>query len=279
MTISNQFLQHFSIIRDPRKDTHNKRHKLMDIFVLTILAVICGADTWVDVELFGKSKEEWLKTFLELPNGIPSHDTIGDIFARLNPMHLQQCFMSWVQSLVKIESGEIIAIDGKTVRRSQDKVNGKNAIHMISAWANKSRVVLGQRKVDDKSNEITAVPELLKMIDVKNSVVTIDAMGCQRKIAEQIHQQGGDYVLAVKENQGKLEEAIAELFKEGQERKFDAMVYSTYETVEKDHGRIETRRYSALPMMYLHKFKLRWKGFKSVGMVESTREIKGEAKS
>jgi len=276
MTLSTQFTQHFSILLDPRKDTHNKRHKLMDILILTILAVICGADDWVNVEFFGKSKEEWLRTFLELPHGIPSHDTIGDLFSRLNSQQLQECFLSWIYDLVEITEGEIISIDGKTLRGSHDKRRGKAAIHMVSAWANKNRVVLGQRKIDDKSNEITAIPKLLKMLDVEGCVVTIDAMGCQRKIAEQIYNQGGDYVLAVKTNQGKLETAIAELFETAESRAFDAMVYSKDETLEKDHGRIEKRRYFALPMMYLHRFKLRWKGFQSVAMVESTREVMGE---
>lgn len=276
MALSAQFTQHFSVLLDPRKDTHNKRHKLMDILILTILAVICGADDWVNVEYFGKSKEEWLKTFLELPHGIPSHDTIGNLFSRLNPQQLQESFLNWIHSLVEITGGEIISIDGKTLRRSHDKKNGKKAIHMVSAWANKNRLVLGQRKVDDKSNEITAIPQLLKMLDIKGCTVTLDAMGCQRKIAEQIYSQGGDYVLAVKENQEKLETAIADLFETAKAREFDAMVYSKDETLEKGHGRIEERHYVALPMMYLHKFKLRWKGFKSVAMVESTREVIGE---
>ncbi len=279
MLISQQFLEHFSYLQDPRKDTHNKRHKLMDILILVILAVICGADTWVDVALFGKAKKQWLKTFLELPHGIPSHDTIGIVFSRLNSTQLEQCFLSWIQSLVKISAGEIIAIDGKTLRRSHDKKKGQAAIHMVSAWASKNRLVLGQYKVADKSNEITAIPELLKLLDITGCVVTIDAMGCQRKIAEQIHQQGGDYVLAVKENQGRLEAAIAELFataRERKERQFEAMVYSEHKSLEKDHGRIETRQYFALPMMYLHSFKLKWKGFKSVVLVESTREINNE---
>jgi len=248
----------------------------MDVLVLVILAVICGADSWVDVNLFGKAKKEWLESFLELPNGIPSHDTIGDLFSRINPLELEQCFLSWIQSLVKISAGEIIAIDGKTLRRSHDKKQGQAAIHMVSAWASKNRMVLGQCKVDDKTNEITAIPKLLKLLDITGCIVTIDAMGCQRKIAEQIYGQGGDYLLAVKENQGKLETAIAELFITAQERQFDAMVYSKHKTLDKDHGRIETREYFALPMMYLHSFKLKWKGFQSVAMVKSTREINGE---
>lgn len=276
MPLSDTFMVHFVSLKDPRKDTHNKRHKLMDILVLTILAVICGADSWVEVEEFGEEKIEWLKTFLELPNGIPSHDTIGDVFARLNAKELEQSFLSWITSLVTISEGDLIALDGKTLRRSHNASKEQRAIHMVSAWANRNRLVLGQVKVADKSNEITAIPELLKMLDITGCVITIDAMGCQKKIAEQIIGQGGDYVLAVKENQGTLYTAVVESFARAEEQAFSGMVYSQDTQLEKDHGRIETRRFVALPMMYLHAFKLKWKGFKSILMVESKREIKNE---
>ena len=275
MTIAISFMEHFISLQDPRKATHNKRHKMMDILVLTILAIICGADTWVEVEEFGEAKEEWLKTFLELPNGIPSHDTFGNFFSRLNASQLEASFLNWVKSLVKLSEGEIIAIDGKTLRGSRDKGKGRSAIHMVSAWASQNRMVLGQRKIDDKSNEITAIPELLRMLDINKATVTIDAIGCQKKIAEQIIHQGGDYVLAVKENQGALFAKIESTFTRAREKAFDAMVYSEHETTDGEHGRIEIRHYFALPMMYLHHFKLKWKGFQSIAMVESTREISG----
>jgi hypothetical protein len=166
MFLSENFSRHFISLNDPRKNNHNKRHKLGDILVLVILAVICGADDWVSVEEFGKEKKDFLKKFLELPYGIPSHDTIGDLFSRLSIEEFSKCFLSWISSLIKIKNGDIITIDGKTLRRSHDKNNSKTAIHIVSAWSSKNQVVLGQCKVNEKSNEITAIPELLKMLDI-----------------------------------------------------------------------------------------------------------------
>jgi predicted transposase YbfD/YdcC len=270
----------FSTLNDPRKNNHNKRHKLGDILILTLLAVICGADGWVEVEEFGNAKKDWLKTFLELPYGIPSHDTIGNLFARLCIREFEKCFLSWVNTLVKSSNGDIIPIDGKTIRRSHnkgEKGDGKSAIHIVSAWSTQNQMVLGQYKTDEKSNEITAIPELLKMLDISGCTVTIDAMGTQKKIAGQIHQQGGHYVLAVKENQGKLYEKVTGLFGRAEEINFASMWYRENETTDKkNHGRIESRRYTVLPLMYLHAFKSKWKGLQSIAMVESKREIKGE---
>lgn len=278
MPTSDSFASYFTTLKDPRKNNHNKLHKLGDILVLTILAVICGADSWVDVEEFGKAKEDWLKTFLELPNGIPSHDTIGDLFSRLSTREFEACFLSWVNSLVTSSGGDIIPIDGKTARRSHNKGkkgDGKSAIHIVSAWSTRNQMVLGQYKTDDKSNEITAIPELLKMLDITGCTVTIDAMGTQKKIAAQIKDQGGDYVLAVKENQGKLYEKVTVLFGRAEELKFASMWYKQNETADKKHGRIESRRYTVLPLMYLPQFKLKWKGLQSIAMVESKREVNG----
>lgn len=273
MSITENFLTHFSSLTDPRKETQNKRHKLGDILVLTLLAVICGADSWVEVEEFGDAKVEWLSTFLELPHGIPSHDTLGDVFARLSTREFESCFLNWINALVKVSGGDIIPIDGKTLRRSHNKKDGKSAIHVISAWSNRNQLVLGQYKVDEKTNEITAIPELLKALDITGSTVTIDAMGCQKKIAEQIQKQGGDYVLAVKENQGKLYEKVTTLFSRAQELQYESMWYKQNETVDKGHGRIESRRYIVLPVMYLHEFKRDWTGLQSIAMVESKRQI------
>ena len=172
--------------------------------LVTICAVICGADSWVDVENYGLAKQEWLATFLELPHGIPSHDTIERLFARLRPAELQQCFVSWVQSVFEISGGQLIAIDGKSLRGSYERGGKRAMIHMVSAWATQNRIVLGQGKVNEKSNEITAIPELLKVLDLDGAVVSIDAMGCQTAIAAQIVAQNGDYVLALKGNQGDL---------------------------------------------------------------------------
>ena len=190
---------HFSKVEDPRVD-RTKLHKLMDILVIAICAVICGADNWEEVELFGKAKEKWFKTFLELPNGIPSHDTFWRVFAKLDPEQFQQSFVSWISSVSEITDGQVIAIDGKILRRSHDKALGRGAIDMVSAWATANHLVLGQVKVDDKSNEITAIPELLRILEISGCIITIDAIGCQKDIAEAIVDQEADYTLALKES-------------------------------------------------------------------------------
>ena len=182
---------HFAQMSDPRVE-RTRRHKLIDIITIAICAVICGADTWVDIESYGQAKVKWLKTFLELPNGIPSGDTFARVFAQLNPEQFQNCFVNWMKSISNILQGEVVAIDGKTLRHSYDTESGKGAIHMVSAWATENRLVLGQVKVKEKSNEITAIPELLKVLSLKGCIVTIDAMGCQREIVKQIRQEGGD---------------------------------------------------------------------------------------
>jgi predicted transposase YbfD/YdcC len=193
--------EHFSKVIDPRKD-RTKEHKLIGIIVIAICAVICGAEGWVDVELFGKSKLKWLKTFLELPNRIPSHDTFGRVFSMIDAQQFQQAFYKWVLAVNEIVQGQIINLDGKCLRGSDDKALGKRAIYMVSAWAEANEMVLGQRKVDEKSNEITAIPELLKLLDVSGCIVTIDAMGTQTNIAKTIVEAQADYVLSVKDNQG-----------------------------------------------------------------------------
>jgi hypothetical protein len=177
--------EHFESVEAPRIE-RTKDHLLIDLLTIAILAVICRADGWVGIETYGKAKETWLKTFLALPNGIPSHDTFSRVFARLDPEQLQQCFVSWVTSFSRLSEGEVIAIDGKTARRSDAQGQGKGALHMVSAWASQNRLVLGQKKVDDKSNEITAIPELLQVLDLHGCIVTIDAMGTQKAIARQI---------------------------------------------------------------------------------------------
>lgn len=269
MDKSNELYKCFSELDDPRKERHSSRHNLIDILLLSILAVICGADNWVAVERFGHSKEEWLKDFLELPNGIPSHDTIGDLFSRLDPKQLQTCFLSWIQSLFKVSDGEIIAIDGKTLRHSYDTACNRPAIHMVSAWACQNRIVLGQVDTEDKSNEITAIPKLLKLLDLKGNVVTIDAMGCQKKIAEQVIGQGGDYVFNLKGNQSSLHEDV-KLFIESHidEKKLQKTVFDKIKIVGGDHGRIETRRYWVTDEIAWLKQKKDWAGLTSIGMVE-----------
>src|SRR5713226_6063035 len=208
----------FAAVEDPRID-RTKRHLLLDIILIAILAVICGEEGWVDIEAFGNAKEEWLKTFFEMPNGIPSHDTFGRVFARIDPQQFEQCFLTWVRGVTEKLTG-VIAIDGKTLRRSHDAANGKKALHMVSAWADENRMVLAQVAVDEKSNEITAIPALLKLLDLAGCLVTIDAMGTQRAIAAQIIEQHADYALALKENQGTLYEDVKDTFTLAQQDHF-----------------------------------------------------------
>lgn len=232
--------QHFGHLTDPRIE-RTKEHQLIDILIIAICAIIAGADGWVAVEAFGQAKEKWLRTFLDLPNGIPSHDTFGRVFGLLDPSEFEQAFSAWVVSVHEILKGQIIALDGKSLRRSHDHFLGKAAIHMVSAWATAQRVVLGQRKIDDKSNEISALPELLQVLALEGCIVTIDAMGCQTEIAETIIERGADYVLAVKENQGNLYEDLQDLFAGADEVAFREVPHDFEREVTKDHGRLEIR--------------------------------------
>ena len=201
----------FVALEDPRVE-RTKRHKLLDILAIAIFASICGADSWVHIEMFGKSKEEWFRTCLELPNGIPSQDTFGEVFSRLDPEQFQSCCMEWTQQVAQLAQGEVAAIDGKTVRRSHDRSRGRWAIHLLSAWASAKAMTLGQVKVGKKSNEITAIPKLLELLALHGCIVNIDAMGRQKEIARQIVEGGADYVLAVQGNQGHLHEDVRDLF-------------------------------------------------------------------
>ncbi len=194
---------YFDGLQDPRIE-RSRRHQLLDIMVIAICAVIAGADGWTDVEAFGKAKIKWFRTFLVLPHGIPSHDTFGRVFARWDPTEFQNAFLQWVQAVNALTQGQIVAADGKALRRSHDRRLGKGAIHMVSAWATANRLVLGQMKIADKSSEITALPELLRLLELSGCIVTADALGCQSDVASIIIEKKGDYVLAVKENQGRL---------------------------------------------------------------------------
>lgn len=266
------FISIFGQIEDPRVE-RNKEHVLPDIIGLTICAAICGADAWTEVEDFGNAKLEWLRTFLSLKNGIPSHDTIGRVFALLDPDVFQACFRQWVQSLQgKVEG--VVAIDGKTVRRSHNHGKSKQAIHLVSAWATDVGISLGQVKVDDKSNEITAIPELLQLLHLNGCLVTIDAMGCQKDIAQAVLDKGADYVLAVKDNQKTLREDVEQEFREAQKDSFKHMEHTFYETIEKNHGRIEARQY-----WYTHDVQglgtlEHWPQLNGMVMCRSTRTVK-----
>jgi predicted transposase YbfD/YdcC len=263
--------EHFSNINDPRIE-RRKLHKLIDIITISICAVICGADTWEDIELFGSSKHEWLKQFLELPNGIPSHDTFSRVLARINPEQFQKSFISWIQSISKLTNQEIVAIDGKTLRGSYDSNNDKAAIHMVSAWATANRLVLGQVKVDEKSNEITAIPELLKVLCLKGCIVTIDAIGCQKEIVKQIVEQGGDYVISLKLNQKSLDERVEELFQSAIKNQFKGFEHSEIRVDEKGHGRQQIRHCVMLSnIQELIEPERKWSNLYSVGMMNSWR--------
>jgi len=268
--------EHFSNLDDPRES--NRRHLLFDIVVIAICAAICGADSWVDVELFGKSKYQWLKQFLKLPHGIPSHDTFGRVFALLDAEQFQACFVEWVSAISDVFQGQVVAVDGKTLRRSHDKAIGKQAIQMVSAWAAENRLVLGQMKVDDHSNEITAIPELLALLEVSGCIVTIDAIGCQKKIARAIVNRDADYVLALKENQGHLHETFQDLFQYPDE--MAAIECDHHKTVDKGHGRIEVRECWATSdpdyLSYINEQLSEWPGLSSLAMVKSQRTVTGE---
>lgn len=258
--------EYFKEIPDPRYDS-GKRHQLEDILTITTLAVICGADDWQSIEDFGQAQEDFLKQFLALPHGVPSNDTYRRVFISLDSRAFERVFLEWTKSLVRQVSGvDIIPIDGKTLRRSYKKGDPKSAIHMVSAWSNANHLVLGQVKVDCKSNEITAIPELLEMLFLKGSVITIDAMGCQRSIAEKIIEKEADYILAVKGNQGGLEEQLQRLF---EIRTTD----SCDKQVDGGHGRIETRECQIIQQLEWLDEGDKWKELKSAIKVDATREI------
>lgn len=238
--ISASIETHFGCITDPRIE-RNKLHLLSDILTIAICASICGADKWEDVEDFGKAKENWFRTFLTLPNGIPSHDTFNRVFNRMDPKEFQKSFLSWINAASELIGGQVIAIDGKVLRRSHDRSVGKSAIDMVSAWATENHLVLGQVKVDEKSNEITAIPQLLKALEITGCIITIDAMGCQKSIAEEVVEQGAEYILSLKDNQGNLFEDVKLLFDDLEESEYKAYPFDYHITVNKGHGRIETR--------------------------------------
>lgn len=263
--------EHFSIIRDPRIE-RQKKHNLKDILVITLCGAICGLEHWTHIEDFALTHEAWFRTFLDLPHGIPSHDTIGRVFAVMNPDEFEKAFQQWVHELAGSSVGKHIAIDGKTLRNSFDRASEKAAIHMVSAWVHENHAVFGQLKVDDKSNEITAIPKLLKMLELKESTITIDAMGCQREISQQIVDHQGHYVLAVKGNQGTLHDDIKMYLDAAIDSGFNPPC-DLYESCEKGHGRIEQRRcWTSGDVTWLQQ-RHHWPGLASLAVVESQRTI------
>ena len=278
-------IEHLSTITDPRIN-RTRDHELLDILVLAICALLCRAETFNDMEDFGKAKEEWFKTFLSLPNGIPSHDTFNRVFQALDPKQFQDAFLNWTQSVRQAIPDEIVAMDGKALRRALTQ--SKNPRYIVSAWAEDNGLVLGQLKVDEKTNEITAVPQLLRALELSGCIVTLDAMGCQKNIAKEIKEADADYVLALKGNQETvhhevkafLDETIAEAKTwrpAGVPSSAAAVRLATKKVVEKDHGRLETREYFQSTELGWFADKEQWEGLQSVGMVQATREINGKS--
>jgi predicted transposase YbfD/YdcC len=273
---------HFAELQDPRV-LGRVTHPLINILVIAICAVLCGADDWSEVAAFGKAKRKWLKQFLRLPKGrIPSHDTFGRVFAQLDPEQFQKCFLEWSRAVSAFTAGQVIAIDGKTVRGSQDCATGKEAIRMVSAWATANRVVLAQTKVDTKSNEITAIPALLQVLELAGCIVTIDAIGCQKGIAQAIVDRSADYVLAVKENQKHLYEDLKDLFAEAEKAQWREVPHRYCREVHKDHGRLEIRECWTIDhweyLDYVRKHG-EWKSLRTLVRVRAQRQIDGKTSS
>lgn len=265
----------FGDCEDPRVQGRCS-YPLIEIIVIAICAVIAGADAWTEVETFGKSKEAWLKQFLSLQNGIPSHDTFGDVFRVLNADEFQRSFMRWVEQVFRVTEGQVVAIDGKTVRRSHDRAGGKAAIHLVNAWASANGITLGQRTVDDKSNEITAIPELLHLLALNGSIVTIDAMGCQKKIAQTIRDEKADYVLQVKDNQKQFRQDLEDWFAHADQVQFKNMRHDYAQTVNKGHGRIEIRRCWTIadPQAFEYiRHHEGWAGLQTIVRVQRERQL------
>lgn len=269
MNTPNQLKTILGQIKDFRR-SHKQLHDLESILLIGIISVICGSETWNEMEQYARAKEGFLRGFLNLDNGIPSHDTFNRVFSSIDPDQFETCFVQWVSTLAKLNPKEVVAIDGKTIRGA--KANGKKSpVHMVSAWANDNNLVLGQVKVSEKSNEITAIPKLLEVLSIENTIVTIDAMGCQTEIAEKIIDKKADYILAVKENQKQLCQEIEDEFKFGK-------TIQTHLSEDLGHGRIETRKCSTITDFQFIQDNKKWKNLRSIIKLESTREFKNSDK-
>jgi len=269
---------HFTTLEDPRID-RTRRHELLDILTIAICAVICGAEGWEDIAKYGVAKYDWLQTFLALPNGIPSHDTFRRVFCLLDPAAFLDSFQNWIDALSDGLGIKRIAIDGKTLRRSFDGATGKAALHLVSAWATEQHLVLGQVAVDSKSNEITAIPKLLELLDVSGAMVSIDAMGCQKEIAAKIRAGGGDYVLSVKDNQPHLLEDIQQCFEKGLDMGFAGMDHSYHEEGYRGHGREETHYVHTILNPEGIRDEALWQDLTALTIVYSERQEQGKDKT
>ena len=265
----------FADLKDPRVQA-SCDHLLMDIIAITILAVTCGADDWTDLETFGKLRHEWLKTFLKLPGGIPSHDTFRRVFGLLDRKQFAARLFRWTKAIHEATGGKLIAIDGKALRRSFAKKSGKAMLHLVTAWSSENGLTLGQIPCEEKSNEITAIPELLKLLSLKGTTVTIDAMGTQKQIAAQIREQNGHYVLALKGNQSSLQGDMRQLFDRGMETNFKGMKHHVYKTKENGHGRIEERTCHVVEISKDHPQRRRWKDLRTLVVTISRRVVDGK---
>jgi predicted transposase YbfD/YdcC len=274
MLVPSSFHDYFATLTDPRcPDAPNSRHLLMDMLVIAVCAVIGGAEGWEDIEEYGKAQAEWFADLLDLPHGIPGHDTFRRVVSRLDAEELPQCFIAWTQALSEVSGGDIVSSDGKTLRHSLDKATSTAAIHMVNAWASANRLVLGQLKVEEKSNEMTAIPRRLQLLDLQGAVVTIDAMGCQKESAKTMTAQGADYVLALTDNHPTLAEAVTLFLHDARDTAFADITHASHETVDGDHGRIETRRYWITSEIEWLGATASWSNLHSVGMVEARREM------
>jgi predicted transposase YbfD/YdcC len=269
-----ELLGYLSIIQDPRIE-RSKLHKLEDVLFLVVCAVLCGCDTWEAIYEFGKDRVEWLRKYIRLEHGIPSADTLARVFSLIDPEEFEQAFRNWVFSLYEVKDEQIIAIDGKRVRNTHDNRYGRGAIHMVSAYATEVGLVLGQVKTADKSNEIRAVPELLDALKLKGCVITLDAMGCQKDIVKKITERGGDYVISLKGNQGQLHQDVKLFFESIDKGQLKKVKLDSITHTEKGHGRIEERCYQITDHIDWLENKANWSGLRSIGRVDSMREING----
>jgi predicted transposase YbfD/YdcC len=274
VTSSPNLKDHFAHLTDPRTGPA-QQHDLLDILLIGVCATLCGADGFTDMALFGRCKADWFKTCLALPNGIPSHDTFNRVFGLIDPTKFMDCFLAWTQSLRELIAGELVAVDGKTLRGS--RMRGRGPIHLVNVWAASNRLILGQLKVADHSNEITALPPLLRVLELTGCVVTVDALGCQKDVAKEIHEADADYVLALKGNQGTLHAEIKAFLDDAQTRGWVGVAHQVVQTVEKDHGRLETRRSWITEQIGWLADRDDWDALRSIGMVEAVREVNGRA--